>query len=122
ARQRYALQVSCHHTILSRQDSTSEPLKRPLAYPNTLVFAPSWLHKSHPETGSDFAFQRGIIGRLGISSRLIVSGESDSVEANAAVIVDTIRAIGCSGGPVVIVSASKSGAAAALALAGLTPA
>jgi len=44
------------------------------------------------------------------------------VEANAAVIVDTIRAIGCSGGPVVIVSASKSGAEAALALTGLTPA
>jgi len=117
-----AVQAAFDRFLREGPERSAEALKRPRAFPYTLVFAPSWLHKSHPETGSDFAFQRGIIERLGISSRLIASGESDSVEANAAVIVDTIRAIGCSGGPVVIVSASKSGAEAALALTGLTPA
>jgi hypothetical protein len=103
-------------------ERSAEALRRPRAFPYTLVFAPSWLHKSHPETGSDFAFQRGILDRLGVPHRTIASGESDSVEANAAVITDTIRGLGCGSGPLAIVSASKSGAEAAMALTGLTPA
>src|SRR5512145_1797305 len=41
-------------------------LKRERAFPYTLLFAPSWLYQSHPETGSDFAAQRLILDRLGI--------------------------------------------------------
>jgi hypothetical protein len=117
-----AVQAAFDRFLREGPDRSSEALRRPRAFPYTLVFAPSWLHKSHPETGSDFAFQRAIVTQLGIASRLIASGESDSVEANAAVIADTLRTIGCSSGPIVVVSASKSGAEAALALTGLTPA
>jgi len=117
-----AVQAAFDRFLREGPDRSSEALRRPRAFPYTLVFAPSWLHKSHPETGSDFAFQRRIVTQLGIASRLIASGESDSVEANAAVIADTLRTIGCSSGPLVVVSASKSGAEAALALTGLTPA
>ena len=51
---------------------------------------------------------------------LVESGESDSVEDNAAVIVRAIRDAGCEGGSIVLVSASKSGAEAAMALSSLT--
>jgi hypothetical protein len=117
-----AVQAAFDRFLREGPDRSSEALQRPSAFPYTLVFAPSWLHKSHPETGSDFALERGLVTRLGIPNSLIASGQSDSVEANAAVIADTLRTIGCSSGPIVVVSASKSGAEAALALTGLTPA
>ncbi|MGH7344837.1 MAG: hypothetical protein ACREK4_07985, partial [Candidatus Rokuibacteriota bacterium] len=93
---------------------------RPRGFPYTVLFAPSWLYRSHPENGSDFANQRRILDTLGVANRLIASGESDSVEDNAAVIVRTIRETACGAGPIVLVSASKSGAEAAMALSDLT--
>src|SRR5262249_51847101 len=33
-------------------DRSAAALRRPGAFPYTVVFAPSWLYKSHPETGS----------------------------------------------------------------------
>jgi len=98
----------------------ADALRRSRAFPYTLLFAPSWLYKSHPENGSDFANQRRILETLGVHNRLIESGESDSVEDNAAVIVRTIRETDCRSGTIVLVSASKSGAEAAVALASLT--
>jgi len=94
-------------------ERSMEALRRPGGFPYTLLFAPSWLYRSHPETGSDFAPQRRLLDRLGIPNRLIASGESDSVEDNAEVIADSVRA---AHGPVILVSASKSGAEVALAL------
>ena len=102
-------------------DRSAAALRRPGAFPYTVVFAPSWLYKSHPETGSDFASQRRLLDKLGIRNRMAESGESDSVEDNAAAIIRTVRETGCDGGPVVLVSDSKSGAEAVKALAGLTP-
>ena len=102
-------------------DRSVAALQRPGAFPYTVVFSPSWLYKSHPETGSDFASQRRLLDKLGIRNRMAESGESDSVEDNAAAIIRTVRETGCDGGPVVLVSDSKSGAEAVKALAGLTP-
>ena len=102
-------------------DRSVAALRRPGAFPYTVVFSPSWLYKSHPETGSDFASQRRLLDKLGIRNRMAESGESDSVEDNAAAIIRTLRETGCDGGPVVLVSDSKSGAEAVKALAGLTP-
>src|SRR5262249_28830156 len=102
-------------------DRSAAALRRPGAFPYTVVFAPSWLYKSHPETGSDFASQRRLLDKLGIRNRMAESGESDSVEDNAAAIIRTVRETGCDGGPLVLVSDSKSGAEAVKALAGLTP-
>jgi hypothetical protein len=117
-----AVQAAFDRFLREGPERSAEALRRPRAFPYTLLFAPSWLHRSHPETGSDFAFQRRLVDSLGIPNRIVSSGESDSVEANAAVIADTVRAMGCGSGPVVVVSASKSGAEAALALTGLTAA
>lgn len=102
-------------------DRSVAALRQPGAFPYTVVFSPSWLYKSHPETGSDFASQRRLLDKLGIRNRMAESGESDSVEDNAAAIIRTLRETGCDGGPVVLVSDSKSGAEAVKALAGLTP-
>jgi hypothetical protein len=102
-------------------DRSMAALQRPRALPYTLLFAPSWLYRSHPETGSDFAHQRRLLDQLGIPNRLIASGESDSVEDNASVIVAAVRSTGREKGPVILVSASKSGAEAALALSQLAP-
>jgi len=97
-------------------DRSAVALRQPRAFPYTVLFAPSWLYRSHPETGSDFAHQRRLLDQLGIPNRLIASGESDSVEGNAAAIAEAVRASARDDGPVILVSASKSGAEAALAL------
>ena len=115
-----AVQAAFDRYFREGSERSTAALTRTRAFPYTLVFAPSWLHKSHPENGADFAFQRALVDRLGIPQRLLATGESDSVEANAAIIVDSIRTMGCVSGPIVIISASKSGAEAALALTGLT--
>ena len=99
---------------------SADTLQRPRAFPYTMLFAPSWLYKSHPENGADFARQRQLLDKLGIRNRMAELGESDSVEDNAAVISRTIRALGCDDVPVILVSASKSGAEGAMGLAGLT--
>ena len=96
-------------------------LQRPNAFQYTMLFAPSWLYRSHPETGSDFGAQRQLLTRLGIPNQLVASGESDSVEDNAAAIVAAVRAMEHPRGRIILVSVSKSGAEAALALSQLTP-
>ncbi|PYN87454.1 MAG: hypothetical protein DMD87_13670 [Candidatus Rokuibacteriota bacterium] len=116
-----AVQAAFDRFLQEGAERSADALRGPGAFPYTLLFAPSWLYKSHPENGSDFANQRRILDTLGVRNRLIESGESDSVEDNAAVIARTIRETGCEGGPLFLVSASKSGAEAAAALSSLTP-
>src|SRR5216110_2717182 len=94
-------------------------LRLPGAFPYTVLFAPSWLYRSHPETGADFAHQRLLLDRLGLANRLIVTGESASIEDNAAAIAAALRAARPEDGGLILVSASKSGAEAALALSRL---
>jgi hypothetical protein len=115
-----AVQAAFDRYLQEGADRAAEALRGRGGFPYTLLFAPSWLYKSHPENGSDFANQRRILDALGVRNHLIESGESDSVEDNAAVIARVIRETGCDGGPVVVVSASKSGAEVAVALSGLT--
>jgi hypothetical protein len=115
-----AVQAAFDRFLREGPERSADALRRPRAFPYTLLFAPSWLYKSHPENGSDFANQRRILETLGVRNRLVESGESDSVEDNTAVIVRAIRDTGCEDGPIVLVSASKSGAEAATALSGLT--
>ena len=102
-------------------ERSATALQRPGAFQYTVLFAPSWLYRSYPETGSDFAAQRQLLARLGIQNQLVPSGESDSVEDNASAIVAAVRAMEHPHGRIILVSASKSGAEAALALSRLTP-
>jgi hypothetical protein len=74
------------------------------------------MYRSHPETGADFAHQRRILDRLGVENRLIPSRQDASVEDNAVAIAAAIRAHARDGNGLIVVSASKSGAEAALAL------
>jgi hypothetical protein len=114
-----AVQAAFERFLQAGLERSAAALRRPRAFPYTVLFAPSWLYRSHPETGSDFARQRRLLDRLGIPNRLITSGESDSVEDNAAAIAAAVRAARSDNAPVIVVSASKSGAEAALALSRL---
>lgn len=81
-----------------------------------ILFAPGWLYRRHPETGADFRIQRALLGELGIRNSLIETGENASVEANADAIAAAVRSRSGSGRDLILVSTSKSGPEAALAL------
>ncbi len=104
-----AVQAAFERFLQAGLERSAAALRRPRAFPYTVL----------PETGSDFARQRRLLDRLGIPNRLITSGESDSVEDNAAAIAAAVRAARSDNNPVMLVSASKSGAEAALALSRL---
>lgn len=114
-----AVQTAFERFLQDGAAGSEEALKKPGAFPYTVLFAPSWLYRSHPETGSDLARPRGLVDRLGLDGRLIETDESGSVEANATVIAAAVRAAGRQGARLIVVSASKSGAEAALALSRL---
>lgn len=87
-----------------------------------ILFAPGWLYRSDPATGADFRQQRDILDRMGIRTVLIETEESGSVERNAVIIAEEIMRRRDGPEQVILVSTSKSGAEAALALgANLTP-
>src|SRR5262249_24468300 len=75
-----------------------QSLRRAGAFPYTVLFAPSWMYRSHPETGSDFAYQRRVLDRLGVPNRLIASRQDASVEDNAAAIPAAVRGATRGGG------------------------
>jgi len=104
---------------LRDREAVAERALRRRAGVYTVLFAPSWMYRSHPETGADFGPQRRLLDRLGIANRLIQTGESASVEDNAAVIAAEVRAAPRHGRALILVSASKSGAEVALALSRL---
>jgi hypothetical protein len=111
-----AVQASLHRYLGEGVADAEQSLRRPGAFPYTVLFAPSWMYRSHPETGADFGYQRRLLDRLGIDNRLIASRQDASVEDNAAAIAAAVRAAKRDGKGLVVVSASKSGAEAALAL------
>jgi hypothetical protein len=112
-----AVQASLRRFVEDGLAVAEQALRQPGAFPYTVLFAPSWMYRSHPETGADFASQRRLLDRLGIPNRLVPSRQDASVEDNAETIAETVRAAARDGARVVVVSASKSGAEAALALA-----
>jgi len=105
-----AVQASFHRFLQDGVADAGQSLRRPGAFPYTVLFAPSWMYRSHPETGSDFAYQRRLLDRLGIVNRLIASRQDASVEDNAAAIAAAVRAEKRDGKSLIVVSASKSGA------------
>jgi hypothetical protein len=94
----------------------SELQRGPAAFPYMVLFAPSWMYRTHPETGADFAAPRRLAVRLGIRHRVIETEESASIDDNAVTIAAAIRAAQTEAGGVIVLSASKSGAEAAFAL------
>jgi hypothetical protein len=114
-----ALQAAYDRALAEGADRSEQLLRSPGAFPYTVLLAPSWLYRSAPQSGADFARQRGLLERLGIPHRLIATAESGAVEVNAATVAEAVREARRRGETVIVISASKSGAEAALALARL---
>ena len=72
-------------------------------------FAPGWFYESNPETGADFHRQRALFERLGIEHRLVRVVENGTIETNAAIIANELRALDPERDRVMLVSASKGG-------------
>ena len=68
-----AVQAALHRFLEDEVAVAERALREPGAFPYTVLFAPSWMYRSHPETGADFASQRRLLDGLGISHRLIPS-------------------------------------------------
>jgi hypothetical protein len=117
------LQAAFEGFVLDGTARSEESLRRPGAFPYSVLFAPAWLYRSHPENGGDFARQRRLLDRLGIVNRLVASVEGASVEDNAETIAAAVREAAGEGRGLILVSTSKSGPEVALALSRLmTPA
>lgn len=86
----------------------------------TVLFAPGWLYRSHPETGAGFERQLGLAPEMGVQAERIESDENASIEHNALAIAEEIRNRRATGRRYIVVSASKSGPEVALALAMLS--
>jgi hypothetical protein len=117
-----AVQTAFDQALREGASRSRQVLSERGRFPFTVLFAPAWFYRSHPANGSDFARQRRLLDDLGIAHRLIEPAESGSVEDNAETIADAVRAAGRNKETVILVSVSKSGAEAALALSRvLTP-
>jgi hypothetical protein len=114
-----ALQAAFDQAFRDGADHSADALRRPGAFPYTVLFAPAWLYRTYPEDGANFDRQRQLLDRLGIANRVIASGETASVEDNAAIIAAAVREASRDGAHLIVVSTSKSGAEVGLALSRL---
>jgi hypothetical protein len=82
------------------------------------LFVPGWLYRTDTTTGADFARMRTLLADHGARVALAAIEENGTVEHNAALIAQQVRALRASSAStsVVLVSASKGGPEAALAL------
>lgn len=82
------------------------------------LFVPGWLYRTDTTTGADFARFRTLLADHGARVALAPIAENGTVEHNAALIAQQVRALRSSNASmsVVLVSASKGGPEAALAL------
>lgn len=80
------------------------------------VFVPGYLYRRHRMTGADLAGPRAALRRAGAAHYFVETVEDASIEANAALVLDTVQARAQNGKRLVLVSVSKSGAEVALAL------
>ena len=76
---------------------------------------PGLLYESHPESGADLS---AVEGWLGAPVALAATGEQATVEANARVVAETLRAEAAAGRRILVVSASKGSADVRAALEG----
>jgi hypothetical protein len=87
-----------------------------------IAFVPGYAYKKDQTTGADFARQRRVMMQEGFHTVLIETDELGSVEANAAIIADTLVRLGAQHDKIILVSASKGGPEVALALGERLPA
>lgn len=80
------------------------------------LFVPGWMYLSDPTSGADFATTRRVLARHGGRVELARLLDNGTVETNAALLVEHVRQLAVRGERVVLVSGSKGGPEAALAL------
>ncbi len=80
------------------------------------LLIPGWHWKTRTDTGADLKFQRNMLASYGLSSSLVETNEHGSVEENAMIIADAIRAANKINKSILIISVSKGGADTAYAL------
>ena len=80
------------------------------------VLVPGWFYRSDPHTGADLAQPRAVLEGLGFATRLAALDENGAVEANGAVLAEELARLAESGRRVVLVSTSKGGPEAQLAV------
>lgn len=85
----------------------------------TVLFVPGFAWASDPSTGADFARQRALLARHGVENALLEIEEDGRVVDNARQITQRLRDWGTRRPRLVVVSASKGSAEAALALGSL---
>jgi hypothetical protein len=95
--------------------SAAAPLDRGILF----LFVPGWLYRAHPTTGADFARFRKLLADHGARTALVETGENAGVEDNATLIAEWIRRAAQSERRIVLVSGSKGGPEAELALSRL---
>jgi hypothetical protein len=81
-----------------------------------VLFIPGFHYLSNQTTGADFFNQRKLMGQLGLDVQLAATEEDGTVEGNAAIIADTVRAESNADAKLILVSTSKGGPETALAL------
>jgi triacylglycerol esterase/lipase EstA (alpha/beta hydrolase family) len=85
----------------------------------TYLLVPGWLWRADPTSGADLEPQARVLRAVGARVIRAETAENGSVESNALLIADTLRDLAAAGVDVTVVSASKGGAEAALALSQL---
>ncbi len=80
------------------------------------VFLPGWMYEWRPESGGDFAEPRRVIREAGMRTLLLETDENGTIENNAEFICNELKQILPHEENVILVSVSKAGAEAALAL------
>jgi hypothetical protein len=85
------------------------------------AFIPGYAYRKTPATGADFARQRRTMEQAGLQTCLIETDETGTVEKNAGIIADELRRLSNQYDKIIVVSASKGGPEAALALGKLLP-
>ena len=81
-----------------------------------LLFVPGFHYVSDKTSGADFFYERQFMSELGLNVRLVATEEDGTVEDNAALIADAVRAESGGRSRLILVSTSKGGPETALAL------
>jgi hypothetical protein len=80
------------------------------------LLVPGWRYRVHAETGADLARPRAVLERLGFATQLVPLDENGTIEANARALADEIARLEADGRALILVSTSKGGPEAHLAL------
>ena len=111
---RKAQQAFDAHLAALRQEGGGEIAARLAPY--LIAFVPGYGYRRDPGTGADFARQRVLLEQADVRTHLIETDEIGRVEPNAAMIADEIRRLKKDHDRIILVSTSKGGPEAALAL------